>query len=188
MVSLTKVLRDAALQEAVAALLEACELDRFHKDLTDTPARVAKTWAEQFLCGYQMRPSQILSGVVRGEGDTELVVVRDLPFHGMCPHHLMPYTGMATLAYLPSETLVGFGRLAELVRCFTARLTLQERACNEIVDALMLHLGARGAGCVMQGEHMCLRIADNRHAASVVTASFRGELKTRPGLQDRLMA
>lgn len=175
------------LAEATTAFLRACDLDLAHKDLVDTPRRVASVWREQFLVGYSMDAATILGEPVVGESPTELVVVRDLPFHGMCPHHLLPYSGSATVAYLPSDRLVGFGRLGELVRCFTHRLTLQERACNAVVDALMEHLGARGAGCVMTGQHMCLRIPQNRHDATVVTTSFRGELEGRPGLQDRLM-
>lgn len=175
------------LAEATTAFLRACDLDLDHKDLAETPRRVEALWREHFLVGYTMDPAAILGEPVVGESPTELVVVRDLPFHGMCPHHLLPYSGTATVAYLPSDQLVGFGRLGELVRCFTHRLTLQERACNDVVDALMEHLGARGAGCVMTGQHMCLRIPENRHDASVVTSSFRGDMQTRPALQDRLM-
>ncbi len=175
------------IEEAVRSLLAASGLDLSHKDLVGTPARVAKLWTREFLSGYSANPAEILGDPVTGEGHTELVVIRDLPFHGMCPHHLLPYAGRATVAYLPGEKLVGFGRLGDLVRCFANRLTLQERACNDVVDAIMLHLGARGAGCVMSGEHMCLRIPDNKHAAKVVTSSFRGELQARPELQDRLM-
>ncbi len=176
----------AAVEAAIAGLLQACEQDATHKDLVDTPKRVARLWRDQFLSGERMDPAVILGDPVEGEGPTELVIIRDLPYHGMCPHHLLPYVGRATVAYLPGTQLVGFGRLGDLVNCFTRRLTLQERACNDIVDALMTHLDARGAGCVMVGEHMCLRIPDNRHRAQVVTASFRGALQQRTELQDRL--
>ncbi len=176
----------SALMAAIEGFLRASEQDLGHKDLVDTPQRVARLWHTQFLSGARMDPATILGDPVEGEAPTELVVVRDLPYHGMCPHHLLPYVGRATVAYLPGAQLVGFGRLGDLVNCFTRRLTLQERACNDIVEALMTHLDARGAGCVMQGEHMCLRIPDNRHRAQVLTASFRGELKRRTELQDRL--
>lgn len=179
---------DAALQGAVRSLIEACGLDLDHKDLQGTAARVSKLWRSAFLVGYTMEPAQILGDLVQGEAPTELVVVHGIPYQGMCPHHLLPYIGTATVAYLPEQSLLGFGRLAELVRCFTARLTLQERACNDVVEALMAHVGARGAGCVMRGEHMCLRIPEQRHSTSVVTSSFRGELKTRTALQDRLLS
>jgi GTP cyclohydrolase I len=180
--------RRAALEQAVGSWLRACGLDLTHKDLAGTPVRVASMWEEHFLAGYDMDPAKILGDPVEGEGDTELVVVRDLPYHGMCPHHLMPYTGRATVAYLPGDMLVGFGRLHDLITCFTRRLTLQERACNDVADALVEHLGARGAACVMTGTHNCLGIPDNKHGATVVTASFRGDLRDRPDLRDSLLA
>lgn len=176
----------AAIAEAVRQLLTACGLDLSHSDLVGTPDRVAKLWAEQVVSGYAADPRSILGDPVLGEGDTELVVVRDIPCHGMCPHHLMPWVGEATVAYLPDAKLVGFGRLSELVHCFTRRLTLQERVCNDIADALMDQLGARGAACVITGQHACLNVPGDKHGTRVVTASYRGELKTRPDLQARL--
>lgn len=180
--------RSLAIERAVASLLDACGLDREHKDLVGTPARVARVWSEEFLAGFHMDPAQILGDPVEGEGEAALVVVRGIPYHGLCPHHLLPYTGTAAVAYLPSTKLAGFGRLADLVACFTRRLTLQERACNDIVDALVRHLAARGAGCVMRGRHTCLSIPDNKHAADVLTSSLRGELLARPDLQAQLFA
>jgi GTP cyclohydrolase I len=177
-----------ALADAVAAMIDATGLDPRHKDLVDTPSRVAKQWRELFLAGLAMDPAKILGEPVTGEGETELVIVRDLPMCGMCPHHLLPYTGRATVAYLPSDRLVGFGRLADLVSCYTRRFTLQERACNDVADALMVHLRARGAACVMVGDHACLRVVDHKHAAQVVTASFRGALADDPELRARLLA
>jgi GTP cyclohydrolase I len=178
---------EEGIAEAVRALLSACGLDLTHKDLVETPRRVARFWRREFFSGYEMDPAEILADKVDGEGETELVVIRDIVYHGMCPHHLVPYHGSATVAYLPGSSLVGFGRLSELVNCFTRRLTLQERACNEVADALMAHLDARGAGCVMVGAHECLAIPDNKHGAQVLTSSFRGELRNRPDLQDRLL-
>jgi len=176
----------AAIEAAVTELLRACDLDLDHKDLRRTPQRVAKVWREHFLAGFAMDPAAILGDPVEGEAQTALVVVRGIPFHGMCPHHLLPYVGEATVAYLPHKKLLGFGRLGDLVTCFTRRLTLQERACNDVVDALIEHLGALGAGCVMRGRHMCLAIPDNKHATEVTTSSFRGELQTRLDLQAEL--
>lgn len=178
---------DDAIGTAVSGLLAACDLDPEHKDLIGTPDRVSRLWREHFLSGYAMDPAEILADPVQGEAPTELVVVRDLPFQGMCPHHLLPYLGKATVAYLPGTGLLGFSRLGELVECFTRRLTLQERACNDVVDALMTHLDARGAGCVMEGDHTCLKIPGRRHDARVVTSSYRGQMRSRPELQDRLM-
>jgi GTP cyclohydrolase I len=106
----------------------------------------------------------------------------------MCPHHLLPYRGVAHVAYLPQGKLVGFGRLAELVDCFTKRLTLQERATHQIADALCRHLGARGAGCVIEAEQLCLALPAEKHDQSgVVTSAFVGEMRERPDLKARLL-
>ena len=180
--------RQAALESAIRDLLRASGLELDHPDLVGTPRRVAKLWQDLILSGYDADPAKLLGDPVLGEGDTEIVVVRDIPCHGMCPHHLMPWVGQATVAYLPQDKLVGFGRLAELIHCFTRRLTLQERVCNDIADALMEHLGARGAACVITGQHNCLNVPNDKHGARVVTSSYRGELKTRPDLQALLIS
>lgn len=174
------------MQRAVAQWLRACGLDLDHRDLRGTPERVAELWSTHIISGYAMDEAQILGDVVKGEGATELVVVRDIPCHGMCPHHLMPWTGRATVAYLPGDCLVGFGRLNDLVHCHTRRLTLQERACNDIADALMTHLDARGAACVITAAHNCLNVPGDKHATRVLTSSYRGELQTRSDLQIQL--
>jgi GTP cyclohydrolase I len=178
---------EAGLEQAVRVLLEACGLALDHADLQGTPRRVARLWMEQVLGGYAEDPARILGEPVMGEGETELVVVKHIPCHGMCPHHLMPWGGEATVAYLPGPKLVGFGRLADLVHCYTRRLTLQERAANDIADALMEHLGARGSACVIVGAHACLNVPGDKHDARVVTASYRGELRTRTDLQQQLV-
>lgn len=163
-------------------------MDLSHKDLVGTPRRVATLWLTDVLVGYDADPAVILGDPVVGEADTELVVIRNIPCHGMCPHHLMPWTAEATVAYLPGSKLLGFGRLADLVHCYTRRLTLQERACNDVADALMQHLDARGSACIIEGTHSCLTVPADKHRARVVTSSYRGELKTRADLQQQLKA
>jgi GTP cyclohydrolase IA len=181
--------REPALRAAIEALLKASGLDpASHPDLAQTPTRVARLWESEFLAGYGMDPAKILGDPVAGEADPDVVVVGGLRFHAMCPHHLLPYRGVAHVAYLPAGKLVGFGRLAELVDCFTKRLTLQERATHQIADALCRHLGARGAGCVIEAEQLCLALPDEKHDQSgVVTSAFVGEMRERPDLKTRLL-
>jgi GTP cyclohydrolase I len=177
------------LKAAIEALLKASGLDpATNPDLHETPARVARLWQSEFLAGYTMDPKKILGDPVEGEEDPDVVVVGGLRFHAMCPHHLLPYRGVAHVAYLPAGKLVGFGRLAELVDCFTKRLTLQERATHQIADALCRHLGARGAGCVIEAEQLCLALPEEKHDQSgVVTSAFVGEMRERPDLKTRLL-
>ena len=178
-----------ALGRAVNELLRAAGLDPAKDgDLSQTAERVAQLWQSEFLAGYQMDPVEILGDPVLGEADPDVVVVGGLRFHSMCPHHLVPYRGVAHVAYLPQGKLVGFGRLADLVDCFTKRLTLQERATHQIAESLCQVLGARGAGCVIEAEQLCLAIPGEKHDKSgVVTSSFVGEMRERPDLKARLL-
>jgi GTP cyclohydrolase I len=117
------------------------------------------------------------------------VLVTDLSFHSMCPHHLLPVRGKAHVSYIPSGKLLGLGKIARLVACFTQRLTLQERATHQIAQALLEHLPAQGAGCVLEAEHLCLAIPGERHGSSrVITSAFVGAFHERPELRSRLLA
>jgi GTP cyclohydrolase I len=177
------------LELAVAEWLRACGLDPADADFQATPARVAKLWASEFLDGYAADAAEILGEPVVGEADPDVVVVAGLRFHAMCPHHLFPYRGLAHVAYLPRGKLVGFGRLGRLVECFAHRLTLQERITNQIATALMEHLGARGAGVVLEAEQLCLALPGDKHDSSTVTTSaFLGEAAERPDVRARLFA
>jgi GTP cyclohydrolase IA len=180
---------DQALRRAVTDLLRAAGRDpETDSDLTETAERVARLWRTEFLAGYDMDPAQILGEPVLGEEDPDVVVVGGLRFHSLCPHHLVPFRGVAHVAYLPRGKLVGFGRLADLVDCFTKRLTLQERATHQIAEALCLNLGARGAGCVIEAQQLCLAIPGEKHDQSgVVTSAFVGEMRERPDLKARLL-
>ena len=182
--------REPALRAAIEALLKASGLD---PATTSGSRRDAGAGRAAVAVGVPGRattwiPAKILGDPVEGEADPDVVVVGGLRFHAMCPHHLLPYRGVAHVAYLPAGKLVGFGRLAELVDCFTKRLTLQERATHQIADALCRHLGARGAGCVIEAEQLCLALPDEKHDQSgVVTSAFVGEMRERPDLKTRLL-
>jgi GTP cyclohydrolase I len=177
------------MEQAIAEWLRACGLDPADADLQTTPARVARVWAAEFLDGYAANAAEILSETVEGEADPDVVVVTGLRFHAMCPHHLFPYRGLAHVAYLPAGKLVGFGRLGRLVDCFAHRLTLQERITHQIAAALMQHLGARGAGVVLESEQLCLALPGDKHDSSTVTTSaFLGQAAERPDVRARLFA
>lgn len=179
-----------AIADAVAALLRAAGLDPSRDpDLKQTPARVAKLWVDEFLTGYAMDPATILGEPVLGESDPDVVVVSGLRFHSMCPHHLVPFRGVAHVAYMPAGKLAGFGRLADVVECFSKRLTLQERATHQVAEAIWQGLGAHGAGCVMEAEQGCLALPGERHSQSrVITAAFVGDMNERADLKARLYA
>ncbi len=176
------------MAQAVSQFLRAAGLDPGDKDLIYTPRRVAELWCAEFLSGYQTDPDEIIGQAIEGEPETEMVLIAGLSFHSMCPHHLMPSQGKATVAYLPGERILGLGQIARLVACLTQRLTLQERATRQVAETL-LKVPARGAACVMEARHMCLAVAGDRHDDStIVTSAFVGELKSRPDLRARVLS
>ncbi len=178
----------AAVARAVTDFLRAQGLDPAAGELQDTPRKVAELWREEFLSGYEMDPGQILAPTMPAAGDPDAVFLTEIAFHSMCPHHLLPSIGLAHVAYIPAGKVVGFGSIARLVACFTQRLTLQENATTELAHSLMTHLGARGAGCVLEAQHLCLAIPGDRHRSSrVLTSAFVGEFRERSDLRARLL-
>jgi len=173
----------AALARSVTSFLDALDLPeavRRGADLRGTPARVAQAWRRDLLDGY----SQTMPSTGRG-----LVAVTAIDFHSVCPHHLLPSRGLAHVAYVPGGRVVGFGQLARLVDALAHRLVLQEDLASQVVEALMVHLGARGAACVLEAEQMCLSVrGEKRSRARAHAQSFAGVLEADGALQRRFLA
>lgn len=173
---------------AIRAFLGAAGLDTQDGDLADTPARVAAAWFEDYLDGYRADPKEILSEIhpAKSKG---LVVVKRIDFHSMCPHHLVPYRGVAHIAYLPKKGVVGFGKLVKLLDCFAHRLILQEEIGEAVTSALVKHLGARGAACILDAEQACVSTrGPKRRGARTVSRSFAGALEKNGRLQAEFLA
>ena len=178
------------MKRAVADFLAAMRLDLRDPNLKQTPARVTDAWIGEFLDGYVQDPAEVLGErfPVSGEGQEELVVVTNLSFRSMCPHHLLPWSGRAHVAYVPGREVVGFGRLSKLVDVFAHRLVLQEELARQVCDALMTHLGSQGAACILEAEQMCLRLRGGHQREAVTHAeAYAGVLK-KPALRRELWA
>ena len=162
-----------AVAELLRALGHALES---RADLAETPRRVAEAWSADVLDGPTMDPATVLEPV---EGDArELVVVTGLRLAGMCAHHLLPFHGVAHVAYRPTGKLTGLSCLGRLVDCFAHRLTIQEQIGRDVTDALSTHLGAAGAACVLEAQHTCMIARGDRQAgARVTTVSLAGTMK-----------
>ncbi len=168
-----------AMQQAVARFLEAAGLDLDDENLRDTPARVTQAWAEEFLAGYRQSPEKLLKErfALKGPAERELVVVTNLRFQSMCPHHLLPYAGVAHIAYVPGTSVVGFGRLAALLAAFSQRLILQEELAQQVAGALMRSLSSQGAACILEAEQTCLRLrGETQHDAVTHAEAYKGIL------------
>lgn len=178
----------AAMQRAVAGFLSAAGLDLSDENFRDTAQRVTEAWADEFLSGYRKSASDALAErfPVSKPSDRELVVVTGLHFRSMCPHHLLPYSGTAHLAYVPGKSVVGFGRLSTLLDVFANRLVLQEELARNVAVALMQELGSQGAACVISAEQTCFRLrGQEQHQAVTHSEAYEGVLK-EPALRAEL--
>jgi GTP cyclohydrolase I len=162
----------AAAERAARELLRAIGADVDSPDLLETPRRVAASFAEL------VTPAEFDATLFENEGYDELVLVRDIPFHTLCMHHLLPFHGEAHVAYIPGERIVGISKLARVVESFARDLQLQERMTEQIADWLEQELAPRGAGVVLSAEHMCMTIRGVRKpGARTVTSALRGSLR-----------
>jgi GTP cyclohydrolase IA len=167
-----------AFERAVTDLLAACGLAPDAAHMGKTAQRVRELWQKRLLGGYDLDPAEVL-----GEGfddpRSDMVVIRGIAIYGVCPHHLVPFRGVAHVAYLPGGRLHGFGRIARLVDTIGHRFTYQEWMTRDIAEAMMVHGKARGAACVIEAEQLCLLLGEDRRGDErVVTQAFTGDFET----------
>lgn len=143
-------------------------------ELSGTPERAARAWRDELLDGYRRSPGAVLAEALPSS-ERSMVALAGVTFATMCPHHLLPCAGRASVGYLPGGRIVGLGALVQLVECFAHRLVLQETLGRQVAEALVEHLGALAAGVVLEGRHACLSLRGERQAEGVVvTQSFAG--------------
>jgi len=180
----------AALAKAIEDLLLAsgAELDA---ETRATPERVAKAFAEDLLDGYARDPVETLrSSLVPAPRKGELVIVSQIDFHAVCPHHLLPYKGMAAVGYVADAWLVGFGKIAEATDALAHRLILQESLVQRLCDSVMTALKPLGAGVVVAAEHACMQVRGPMRRQSRVTVeawsgAFEKDAELRASLARR---
>lgn len=169
----------AAAERAARDLLIALGADPDAEGLRDKPRRVARAYTE--LLTYE--PFDMTT-VPNDEQYDELVVVRDIPFHSLCMHHLLPFHGTATVAYIPGERILGLSKLARVVDMFARDLQVQERLTKQVANWLEQHLQPRGIGVVLDAEHMCMTLRGvqkpgSRTITSALHGLVREDLRTR---------
>lgn len=176
-------------EAAVRTLIAWAGDDPGREGVLETPARVAKAYGE-FFAGYEQDATAILSKTFRDVGGyDDIVLVRDIPFHSHCEHHMVPFVGKAHIAYLPHDGVVGLSKLARLVEMFARRLQTQENMTAQIIDALNENLGPRGAAVMLEAEHMCMTMRGVRaHGVATITHKFTGVFAEDRVEQDRFFA
>jgi len=164
----------AAFERAVTDLLRACGVNPDSTHTGKTAQRVRELWQKRLLGGYSIDPAEALGDGFE-DARQDMVVVRGIAIHGVCPHHLVPFRGVAHVAYIPGGRLHGFGRIARLVDAIGHRFTYQEWMTRDIAEALMTHGKALGAACIIEAEQLCLLLGEDRRGDErVVTQAFTG--------------
>jgi GTP cyclohydrolase IA len=173
-----------AAERAARDLLEALGADLEDEGLRDTPRRVAAAYGEL------LTPEPFdMTTFANDEGYDELVVVRDIPFHSLCMHHLLPFHGTATVAYIPGERILGLSKLARVVELFARDLQVQERLTTQVAGWLEQRLQPKGVGVVLEAEHMCMSLRGvQKPGARTVTSALHGLVREDPRTRAEFLA
>ena len=156
--------------------------------LRATPDRIVRSW-EELYSGYDKDPEDMMT-TFSADGHDQMVILKDIELYSMCEHHMLPFFGKAHVAYIPGSKIVGISKLARLVDIYARRLQIQERIGDQVTDALMEFLKPKGAACVIEAVHMCMRMRGVAKQQSVmVTSSLRGAfLDNGSGSREELMS
>ena len=166
----------AQAERAVADLLAALGQDPSDEQLLDTPRRVAASYNE-LLTPTPFTPTTFPND----EGYDELVLAKAIPFSSLCQHHLLPFTGVAHVGYLPAGRILGLSKLARVVELFARRLQLQERLTTQVADWLQVQLEPKGVAVVLEAEHLCMTVRGVKaDGARTVTSALHGLLRSDP--------
>jgi GTP cyclohydrolase I len=170
---------EAAVREILAEIGE----DPSREGLVATPGRVHRMYAE-LTAGYHVDPDRLINGAVFDVDYSEMVVVREIPFYSLCEHHLLPFFGTASVAYIPNGRVLGLSKIPRVVEMFARRLQVQERMTQQIADFLMERLDPQGVGVVIEATHLCAAMRGVRKPGTVMTTAavlgiFRSKDKTR---------
>jgi GTP cyclohydrolase I len=173
-----------AAATAVTDLLRALGMDPAEPSLAATPQRVARAYAEL------LTPREFsLTTFPNDEQYDELVLARDIPFTSLCEHHLLPFTGTASVGYLPGQRILGLSKLARVVEMFARRPQVQERMTKQIASWLDGHLRPRGVGVVLRAEHSCMTMRGvQARGATTVTSALFGLVRTDERTRSEFLA
>jgi GTP cyclohydrolase I len=171
-------------EKAAGELLEALGVDVAAADLADTPRRVARMY-EELLTPQPFNPTTFPNDA----GYDEMVLARDIPFTSLCAHHMLPFTGIAHVGYLPGERIIGLSKLARVVTYFARNLQVQERLTKQVADWLHRELDPRGVGVVIRAEHQCMTIRGIQAVGSTtVTSTMHGLLRRNHATREEFLA
>lgn len=162
-----------SIEDTVIRHLQYIGEDVGRQGLQETPARVVKSWRELYK-GYTQREQDIFK-YFDSDGYNQIILLKDIELFSMCEHHMLPFFGKAHIAYIPNSKVIGISKLARLLDVFARRLQIQERIGEQVCDSLMKYLQPLGAACIIEAEHLCMRMRGvTKQGSTMVTSSLRG--------------
>jgi len=177
---------EAPAEDSVVRMLEYIGEDPDREGLRETPKRVVESWGHLF-SGYAEEPTDLVK-YFTADGYDEMVLLKDIEFHSVCEHHLLPFIGKAHVAYIPDGKFLGVSKLARLLNIYSRRLQIQERICRQVTLFLMEELKPLGAACIIEAQHMCMTMRGVQKQNSImVTSSIEGLFREVPAAREELM-
>jgi len=170
--------RIESIESAVIDVLEAVGEDPTREGLVGTPNRVARMYGE-LLSGYNIDPTELLNGALFDVEHEQMVIVTNIEFQSLCEHHMLPFTGLAHVAYVPDNKVVGLSKIPRIVDMYARRLQIQERMTKQIAETVSTLVEPLGVGVIVTGSHMCSTIRGVRKQHSLMTTnSMTGSLRS----------
>ncbi len=174
------------IEEGVRLILEGIGENPERPGLKDTPSRVAKMYTEIF-AGLK-KPTEDLLKPIEGESHDEMVLLKDIPFYSVCEHHLLPFIGKASIAYIPDGKITGLSELAKALEYLASRPQVQERLNTQLADIIMERLKPRGCMVVIDAEHLCLSMRGIKKPGSkTVTSAVRGIFRSKQSTREEML-
>ena len=161
-------------EESVKFMLEYIGEDPSREGLVKTPQRVRK--ALEFMCsGYKQDVKEIINEALFESSNNEMVIVKDIEFYSLCEHHILPFFGKVSVAYIPNGKVVGLSKIPRIVNAFARRLQIQEQLTEQIADAIMQYVNPKGVGVMINARHMCMEARGvQKVCSSTTTSALRG--------------
>lgn len=156
--------------------------------LQATPDRVLRAYQNELFVGYKQKPEDLLT-TFDAEGCDQIIISRGIEFFSMCEHHMLPFFGKAHVAYIPGDRVIGISKLARLVDIYARRLQIQERIGEQVTEALMQYLKPKGAACILEATHMCMKMRGvSKYDSTMITSSVKGAFFTDEKARAELMS
>ena len=171
-----KALVDLGLKECVMSFLQFIDENPCREGLKKTPQRVIDSFAELYK-GYGMKVEDVLT-TFTNQKYSGMILLKDIEMYSMCEHHMLPFVGKCSIAYIPDKRIIGISKLARIMEIFSRRLQVQERLTDQIADAIFRYLEPKGCAVYIEAEHFCMRMRGaNKQNSVMVTSSLRGCFK-----------